>query len=69
MAKDIRIIQVAFNVLDPDQQQLYDYVRQRPNSSGYVKRLIQRDIDGHTPITVALAQTVASDDFALEGFI
>ncbi|OAB31739.1 hypothetical protein PMSD_18305 [Paenibacillus macquariensis subsp. defensor] len=45
MAKDIKIVQVAFNILDPDQRAFYEYVQLRPNQSGYIKRLIQRDID------------------------
>lgn len=68
MAKDIRIIQVAFNVLDPDQLQQYEHVRLRPNQSGFLKRLIQRDIDGGF---TGPQQQVAElqDDFAVEGFI
>lgn len=68
MAKDIRIIQVAFNVLDPDQLQQYEHVRLRPNQSGYLKRLIQRDIDG---VVTGPRQTAADlqDDFTIEGFI
>jgi len=68
MAKDIRIIQVAFNVLDPDQLQQYEHVRLRPNQSGFLKRLIQRDIDGGFP---GPRQQVAElqEDFAVEGFI
>lgn len=68
MAKDIRIIQVAFNVLDPDQLQQYEHVRLRPNQSGYLKRLIQRDIDG---VVTGPRQTAADlqDDFMVEGFI
>ena len=44
MAKEIKIIQVAFNVLDPDQLQLYNHVKKRPNKSGYIKRLIHLDL-------------------------
>ncbi|OIB04844.1 hypothetical protein AK95_14605 [Paenibacillus sp. LC231] len=68
MAKEIRIIQVAFNVLDPDQLQQYEHVRLRPNQSGFLKRLIQRDIDGGV---MGPRQTVAGlqDDFTVEGFI
>lgn len=68
MAKDIRIIQVAFNVLDPDQLQQYEHVRLRPNQSGFLKRLIQRDIDGGF---MGPRQSVPDlqDDFTVEGFI
>lgn len=68
MAKEIRIIQVAFNVRDPDQLQQYEYVRTRPNQSGFLKRLIQRDIDGGFK---GPQQSVSDlqEDFTVEGFI
>ncbi|WP_338842068.1 hypothetical protein [Paenibacillus glucanolyticus] len=68
MAKDIRIIQVAFNVLDPDQLQQYEHVRLRPNQSGFLKRLIQRDIDGGFTSTRQSVQDL-QEDFTVEGFI
>ncbi|WP_036720132.1 hypothetical protein [Paenibacillus harenae] len=45
MAKDIAIIQVCFNLLDPYQRALYDRAAGFPNRSGYVKRLIQWDAE------------------------
>lgn len=39
-------IQVAFNLDDPDQRRMYEHVLQRTNHSAYVKRLIQRDLEG-----------------------
>lgn len=70
MAKDIKIIQVSFNVLDPDQLQVYEHVRRRPNRSGYLKRLAQRDMDGGMMAAVAPGREDKSDhDFTLEGFI
>lgn len=68
MAKDIRIIQVAFNVLDPDQLQQYEHVRLRPNQSGFLKRLIQRDIDGGFTGSRQLVPDL-QEDFTVEGFI
>ena len=68
MAKDIRIIQVAFNVLDPDQLQQYEHVRLRPNQSGFLKRLIQRDIDGSFTGSRQLVPDLQKD-FTVEGFI
>ncbi|MGG4090584.1 hypothetical protein [Paenibacillus lautus] len=68
MAKEIRIIQVAFNVLDPDQLQQYEHVRLRPNQSGFLKRLIQRDIDGGFGDPRQLVRDL-QDDFTVEGFI
>lgn len=37
---------VVFNVDDPDQRKLWKHAKKRPNFSGYVKRLIQRDMEG-----------------------
>lgn len=36
---------VAFNELDPDQKNLWEHASKRPNFSGYIKRLIQRDME------------------------
>lgn len=72
MAKQIERIQVTFNVLDPDQQRLYDYVYGKTNSSGYLKRLIQREMDGIMFVglgATAGALADADDDFNLGGFI
>ncbi|WP_339820553.1 hypothetical protein MKZ15_05780 [Paenibacillus sp. FSL R7-0216] len=69
MGKQIKIVQVAFNVLDPDQLQQYEHVRQRPNQSGYIKRLVQRDIDGGARGVAAVVNEVSRDNFELEGFI
>lgn len=45
MTKKIVNKSVSFNVSDPFQQQMKDYTEQFPNFSGYVKRLIQRDME------------------------
>lgn len=37
---------VAFNIEDPDQLALYEHAMKRTNFSAYVKRLIQRDMEG-----------------------
>lgn len=36
---------VSFNLADPDQKELFDHAMKRPNFSGYIKRLIQRDME------------------------
>ncbi len=41
-----RIKCVAFNVADPDQNALLQHALLRSSFSGYVKRLIQRDMEG-----------------------
>jgi hypothetical protein len=69
MGKQIKIVQVAFNVLDPDQLQQYEHVRRRPNQSGYLKRLVQRDMDGGMTAPEAPVREVSRDNFELEGFI
>jgi hypothetical protein len=48
MAKAIVNKSVSFNVLDPDQAQMKEFVDQYPNFSGYIKRLIQRDMERRT---------------------
>lgn len=37
---------VAFNVADPYELKLINHLHNYPNFSGYVKRLIQRDMEG-----------------------
>jgi hypothetical protein len=43
---------VSFNVIDPFQQQMKIYAEQYPNFSGYVKRLIQRDMEEGTKVKI-----------------
>lgn len=45
-AKDLAIKSVAFNREDPDQLALLEHASKRPNFSSYIKRLIQRDLEG-----------------------
>jgi len=44
--KDIKKVPVCFNVADPDQALMHAWVCKRANRSGYLKRLIQRDMEG-----------------------
>lgn len=72
MAKDIAIIQVCFNVLDPYQKLLYERAASFPNRSGYVKRLIQREVDIDQGLVIQSSQKAGSviiDDFNADGFI
>ena len=72
MAKDMAIIQVCFNLLDQHQRRLYERVSSFPNRSGYVKRLIQWDVDREQGAAVATpyrAPTAVTNDFDAEGFI
>jgi hypothetical protein len=50
MAKAIKNKSVSFNMVDPFQVQMKEYVEQFPNFSGYVKRLIQRDMEEGTKV-------------------
>lgn len=73
MARDgMEIIQVCFNVLDPDQRRLFEHAIKRSNRSGYVKRLIQRDMDAAVAGYVRAAPSPPAEvelDFAAEAFI
>lgn len=71
MAKDIAIIQVCFNLLDPYQQRLHERVAGFPNRSGYVKRLIQWDMEREGVATQSpqAASVAVVGDFQPEGFI
>lgn len=63
---------VAFNVLDPDQRKLFDYAANRSNFSAYVKRLIQRDLEGgvfHNSDAQPLQRDQAPDDFNPDLFL
>lgn len=54
---EIKAIQVTFNVLDPEQRRAYEHAYGKTNSSGYIKRLIDRDMTGVAPAIVS-ARTV-----------
>lgn len=44
--KNMKVRSVAFNLDDPDQKKMFDFASERTNFSAYVKRLIQRDMEG-----------------------
>lgn len=67
MAKEIKVIQVAFNLLDPDQRFWHEFVSGKPNSSGYIKRLIQRDMEGG--VAVLQEEKPVTQPFNVEGWI
>jgi hypothetical protein len=46
MSKEMKNMCVSFNLSDPFQKQMKEYAEQFPNFSGYIKRLIQRDMEG-----------------------
>jgi hypothetical protein len=72
MAKKINKIPVCLNMLDPDQARMYEWVCSRPNRSGYLKRLIQRDMEGGAAAPVMKMHSAAApmvDDFNANAFI
>lgn len=63
--KKIVVKSVAFNTLDPDQRKMLEHAKERTNFSSYIKRLIQRDLDG-VPTSPVVVEEQDHDDF--EGF-
>lgn len=67
MDKRLKVIQVVFNLADPFQEQLYQHVLRHSNQSGYVKRIIQRDMDSVViPVVVHRGNNL---EFDANGFI
>jgi hypothetical protein len=69
MAKLIKNVPVAFNLLDPDQKAMYQYVSQRTNKSSYLKRLIQRDMEGGYNVHSISQHEEQFDEELMEGLI
>ncbi|ACT00239.1 hypothetical protein [Paenibacillus sp. JDR-2] len=71
MAKKINKVPVCFNMLDPDQAKMHEWVCSRPNRSGYLKRLIQRDMEGGSAVASSYhpAAAVGDDEFNASSFI
>lgn len=71
MAKQISKVPVCFNVLDPDQLAMWEWVCSRRNRSGYLKRLIQRDMDaaGGPVVKAYRPETAGELDFQASSFI
>lgn len=67
MGKHIKVEGVAFNLADPDQVKLWQHAKRRTNFSAYIKRLIQRDMEGAANPQPSVQAT--SGDFDAEGFI
>jgi hypothetical protein len=55
---------VAFNLADPYQKKMFEYASTFPNFSAYVKRLIQRDMEGGTQ-SIGL-NILVQDDFSID---
>ncbi|WP_171684035.1 hypothetical protein [Paenibacillus planticolens] len=70
MAANLKIKQVVFNIDDPDQKLLLQHAAQRTNFSAYIKRLIQRDMEGGSLTPVANVHPEEIDfTFNAESFI
>lgn len=70
--KRIEKIPVYFSQEDPDQVAMLNWVRTRKNRSGYLKRLIQRDMDaaGAAFLPAVAPQQPSGDlDFQASSFI
>jgi hypothetical protein len=68
MPKQIKIVQLCLNVVDPYQERMYQYIRQQTNQSAYLRRLVQRDMEGGTT-AAPTPRTLEPGDFEAEGFI
>jgi hypothetical protein len=62
MAKEIVTKGVSFNILDPDQEKMLHHALERPNFSGYIKRLIQRDMEGFRQTEAAEKQLIVKTE-------
>lgn len=71
MAKDIRKVQVCFNLLDPEQRMIYDKVQSYPNKSSYVKRVLLKELTqvGMSQVAAAAVQPVMQVDIEVSDFI
>lgn len=49
--------QVIFNPADPFHAELHEFSKRYPNFSGYVRRLIQRDMEGGRALPIHDAPT------------
>lgn len=71
---EIKAIQVTFNVLDPEQRRFYEHAYSKTNSSGYIKRLIDRDMTSSQGMLAPVQQPIIQDrvesfEFDAGGFI
>lgn len=75
--KNIKNRSVSFNLDDPDQKKMFEYANERTNFSAYVKRLIQRDMEGGVGVPAAHEEVktepkqelIEIDESIAEGYI
>lgn len=59
----MRIVKsISFNAMDPFENKMIDHFKSYPNFSSYVKRLIQRDMEGLSSSFVQEAKSEENDD-------
>lgn len=66
---DVKMVNkgVSFNVFDSDQEKLLEHAMKRKNFSAYVKRLIQRDMEGLVvPGSIMLKQEIETESVELD---
>lgn len=69
MAKGYVMKTVVFNPADPDQKKLIEHADKRPNFSAYIKRLIQRDMDGVGSVMLKEIEQTIPGEIDAEQFI
>jgi hypothetical protein len=69
MNTDLKRKAVVFNMADPYQKTLHDYTLLFPNFSAYIKRLIQRDMEGGQIKQKASVENEPIDKTLLNGLI
>jgi hypothetical protein len=69
MAKVLKVKSVAFNVADPDQRELFEHATKRTNFSSYIKRLIQRDLEGGHTARASVGIEFSGEDILSSGVI
>lgn len=68
--KNIVVKSIAFNADDPDQLTMLEHAKKRSNFSSYIKRLIQRDLEGgYSPQNKETPINQGFDDIDATSFI
>lgn len=65
----IAVLSFCLNLKDPDHYDMYLHVAQRKNYSGYIVRLIDRDMRGGSAQALPIQPIVEEEFTNVEGFI
>jgi hypothetical protein len=60
--KEMKYLIASYNLLDPDQKEDYEFAKERPNVSAYIKRLIQNDRQRSLAPTSSIVVAPEEDD-------